>query len=45
MAQSGQIRQKVSEEELIGLLEQISGQEKQRTQTKIVVGVPLPETR
>ncbi|ODQ50514.1 DNA-binding TFAR19-related protein [Saitoella complicata NRRL Y-17804] len=37
MARTGQIRQKVSEEELIGLLEEISGQESKRNQTKIVM--------
>ncbi|CAN6664430.1 hypothetical protein TRVA0_036S00166 [Trichomonascus vanleenenianus] len=36
MARSGQIRQKVSEEELVSLLDQISQQEQRTSQTKVV---------
>ncbi|EEB07280.1 DNA-binding TFAR19-like protein [Schizosaccharomyces japonicus yFS275] len=37
MAKTGQIRHKITESELIDLLEQISGQETKKKETKIVV--------
>lgn len=36
MARSGQIQRKVSEEELVSLLDQISQQEQKQTKTKII---------
>jgi programmed cell death protein 5 len=36
MAQSGQVRQRITEPELVGLLEEIAGQEGARQQTKII---------
>lgn len=45
MAQSGQVRQRISEEQLIGLLEQVEGQQGDESRGKITVSIEMCRAR